>query len=759
MFPYRGIMANEEPKTAISASGLYNTSKITPDYNDRVKYSEYFLAGLSEFTLMAWLRYDVGGGQNTMYIHSGLYIKPDLSAYTGKFFLNDNSSNNIYSFKVMSSAGVSMTVQKLNHGIDGGLWHHLCVTGSVTDNELKLFHNGSVVATSTMPYSIAQAYNNATSPSFSQGLAEFSISQENVYNRRLTEAEVAEHYVYDDDTMTSGVLGFDAMTPAQKSGLIYSSSFTKDISISGNEFTDKSGNNITLSPQPSLTGEQIYVYTNASDLPSSTTIYDVNSANLNGTSNELVLLGNSSALDLGTQQMFVTARVFINSADNKYQSLYIKSEESSVNRLTMSVDTSSRLEITAITNSGSVNQAFYFNDVLSDGWHDLAINYHRTSSSDLADLYIDGQLSTGGISFIFNAGDSSTANLSYGGVFRVGNVIVNSSPNYQKGSVFIGVGIGQQITQAEVTELHNDSTQIAPCYADLSTALKNKYTEFWDLATYNGSTELQARTGHKNGWVLDNTSATPFTDQGLQVECEPSDTTIYDVNSATLNGTTQSFTNSSYDMTGKFTNFSWSTWVELSDTGSPQSILRSSKDATGDIALMFDWTTLDPTLDGKITIGWFSGSWNYVSTTDFALNQWLNIVVAKSGLNWKLYINGSEKINHTAVNSPYEANNAIFGTQHNTGAEKLASPCSEYYISNVQLDQTDVNNLYNGGTPPCVDDLPTVTKNKMTNHWTLGTFNGSTAGSAVLDTIGSVDFTNNGSTPFTDQGLQVECTN
>ncbi len=39
MFPYRGIMADEEPKTAISASGLYNTSKITPDYNDRVKYS------------------------------------------------------------------------------------------------------------------------------------------------------------------------------------------------------------------------------------------------------------------------------------------------------------------------------------------------------------------------------------------------------------------------------------------------------------------------------------------------------------------------------------------------------------------------------------------------------------------------------------------------------------------------------------------------------------------------------------------------
>ena len=58
-------------------------------------------------------------------------------------------------------------------------------------------------------------------------------------------------------------------------------------------------------------------------------------------------------------------------------------------------------------------------------------------------------------------------------------------------------------------------------------------------------------------------------------------------------------------------------------------------------------------------------------------------------------------------------------------------------MANQQLDQTDVDNLYGSGTPPCLEDLATVTKNKMINHWKLGTFNGSTEADAMLDQIGS----------------------
>jgi hypothetical protein len=233
--------------------------------------------------------------------------------------------------------------------------------------------------------------------------------------------------------------------------------------------------------------------------------------------------------------------------------------------------------------------------------------------------------------------------------------------------------------------------------------------------------------------------------------------TTYPVNSANPNGTTQSFYNTSYDMTGKFTNFGWSCWVKLVDApGVGQTILRASS-VSSDITLLYDWGTLDPSLADKIVVGWFGGSWEYISTSNFTLGQWTHLVVSKNGSNWKLYIDGTEEIDHTALAEPYTTGISVFGTEHRSLVQKLASPCSHYYVANQALDQTDVDNLYNNGTPYCLADLPTVTKNKMSNHWKLGTFNGSTEADAVVDQIGSVDFTNVGSTPFTGTGLSVEC--
>ena len=495
MFPYIGIMADEEPKDSISPSGLYNTSDLIAV--NPFDLSSHSLGGLGEYTFMIWVYLDPVDDND--FFHQ--VYREGLNPSIRLFSFNEQS----ISCKADNSNGGETQVQ-IPQRVKLREWVLYCVTGSVSNSIMKIYENGVLLGSSTMTYSNENMSTATIERGLSSELNVLSISQMNIFNRELSESEVAEHYVYDDDLLFAGVLGYDAMTASQRDGLVYSSSYTDTISIAGNEFTDKSGNGVTLSPQPTLTGQQIYVYTDANDLPSSATIFNVNS---------------------------------------------------------------------------------------------------------------------------FNP---------------------------------------------------------------------------------DGSTQSARKTG--------------------------------------------------YNMTGKFTNFSWSCWVKLQDTGSGQSIFRAVSITGGnaDIALMYDWVALDPSLADTIAIGWNSGvSWEYVSTSDFTTNTWIHIVVAKGGSNWDLYINGNKKISHTATSTANELGNAFLATEHISLVEKLASPCSQYYMASQQLDQTDVDSLYGNGTPPCLEDLATVTKNKMTNHWKLGTFNGSTEADAMLDQIGLDDLTNIGSTPFTGTGLSVEC--
>jgi len=247
-----GIMADEEPKTPVSPSGLYNSSDISTLGSDAF-FNTPSLGNLSEFTITMWLYIDP--------------INPNLYLYDT--YREAGSGVNILSIRLTNDGLVSsfgnsnggVTIVQQNQINKTGEWVNYSVTGSVSNGRIRIYENGVLLNSASMTYS-----NAPTTLAWIEN-DDFDLSQLNIYNRELTEAEVAEHYVYDDDTMTSGVLGFDAMTPAQKSGLIYSASFIEDVSIAGGEFNDKSGNGITLSPQPSLTGEQIYVYTNASDLP------------------------------------------------------------------------------------------------------------------------------------------------------------------------------------------------------------------------------------------------------------------------------------------------------------------------------------------------------------------------------------------------------------------------------------------------------------------------------------------------------------
>jgi hypothetical protein len=391
-----------------------------------------------------------------------------------------------------------------------GEWIFICVTGSVLNGVCKIFLNGELKQSATMTYS-----NYSYSDAKINDTQESDIAQLNIYNRELTEAEVAEHYVYDDDTMTSGVLGFDAMNPAQKSGLIYSSSFIEDVSIAGGEFNDKSGNNITLSPQPSLTGEQIYVYTDASDLPSDTAIYPVNSADFNGTSNFMALTDSTYLAPLTGS---VTVSTWVYADRTSYPMLYTYTNGSG-SRANINIHTSNKLEVYFASGVGQ-ERSYMFDYVIPDGWSHIVYNWTRTTDTDVGELYVNGtRVSDAGV---WVAQDVSwTGNSISGKTFEISRLNINGGLIYysQKMS-FSAYTIGNPLTQADVTYLYNSG--VHDCWDDIATnnpTLYAKIEECFDLGTYNGSTELQARTGHKNGWVLDNTSATPFTGTGLSVEC------------------------------------------------------------------------------------------------------------------------------------------------------------------------------------------------------------------------------------------------
>ena len=243
MFPFIGIMADEEPRTEISSNGLYNSSFVS----GQKTFSSPLISGDSEFTFMFWV-YRSAGSANEIYKSETVFINGSPVTYV-------SIESNTPSITLRTSNGTTMTCTS-SVSIISDEWSHIAFTGSLISNSLKVYVNGISRGNVVMSYSLITSNSGFLKGDFLGG----ELAQINKYNRELSEAEVLEH-IADDGTNGIGVLSYDAMTPAQQSGLTYCSSFIKDISIGGNEFSDKSGNGITLSPQPDLTGEQIYVYT------------------------------------------------------------------------------------------------------------------------------------------------------------------------------------------------------------------------------------------------------------------------------------------------------------------------------------------------------------------------------------------------------------------------------------------------------------------------------------------------------------------
>ena len=499
MFPFIGIQADEEPKTPISASGMYNSSLISTVYN----YSDYLLESLSEFTIMAWVRFDAGGGTNRMTIYGGLYDNLG-SPSTGHFsFQGDNGADRI-DFSIKSSSSTTLNVFAINTNLAEDTWYHLCVTGSVLDNELKLFLDGQLIKTSTMPYSIGIPWNAITNKSYTSLTVPFYMAQFNVFERRLTEVEVLEHYVYDDDTMSSGVLGWDAMTPTQKVDLIYSSSFIQNISISGNEFNDKTGNSTSVSPQPSLTGEQIYIYTDASDLPSDTTISPVNSLTLlNGT--DYVRGTKSTAIDNLTGPQTWSIRVKFDDLVGPKHIMCLNFSAPSARASRLDISPAGDIRFYGFPTVGQNSFTTYTStaSISAGQWYHIVVATDVTTTTK---IFINGVEETFG-GFGSFLGMNPLLDIAIGKIWTSSGEALGSSNRAQLWN--------RMLSDAEVAEDYNGSATEYVCnakqVADGSSLVTGRILD----------SDLSADTliDHTGNSTLSEVGSPTYTDQGMTAEC------------------------------------------------------------------------------------------------------------------------------------------------------------------------------------------------------------------------------------------------
>ncbi len=481
-------MADEEPKTSTSVSGNYNSTTLS--YLSAFNTS--LLSGLDEFTLMFWVYLDPANP-------SSFTVVPYTENKLPSTVINPVTfRNNNIEVKILNSGGGS-TLTLFSTPPTVGEFFHCAVSGSLSNSRIRLYINGVLESSSIMSYA------NATMDDAQLNNSECDIAQMNLYGVELTEEEVLEHYVYDDDLLFAGVLGFDAMTAGQKANMLYSSSLIEDVSFGGNEYSDKTGNGISLTPKPSLLGEQIYIYTNADDLPSAgPQIYNVNSASFNGTSDAINL--DSTLIDSSADWSVAFNFVSDSGQDNEF--IFSPWKEGLTNDRGLGVlyNLSDKFAMLVKNSSGTPFNVVSALDIVVDT--EYAIIIEHNVSAKTVNTYVDGSI---------------IMSTTYTGTLDPIDNIKLMCRDYGNGNErFYGGGLinfnswSRLLSSQEIAER---STMPAKCF-DSSTDLEASRTAFIPL--YNGADVtlgnelINLDDGTKNATTV---GSPTYTDQGLQVEC------------------------------------------------------------------------------------------------------------------------------------------------------------------------------------------------------------------------------------------------
>ena len=250
-------------------------------------------------------------------------------------------------------------------------------------------------------------------------------------------------------------------------------------------------------------------------------IYPVNTINLDGTSQYLEAQ-NSSQFNLGTNSIStqgwvsVVGGVMSASLGSKWDS---SASTGQTDRWRYSISTASVVAWQALGGVGDNRYSFPVS--LTDGvYHVVLFDPVGNPASDIPKCYLNG-VEIFGSWLNSNAGDLTNVNRDSSTIFTYGRVKITSGFQYRTDVPAIaGIAIGQELTQADATYLYNGGTPLCWDFVETDNpTLYAKFTETFDLGTFNGHSQTQALTGHKNGWELDNINNAPFEDQGLQVEC------------------------------------------------------------------------------------------------------------------------------------------------------------------------------------------------------------------------------------------------
>ena len=719
MFTIAGILADEEPKTPISPNGFYNASYMyDASFNSVTLDSTDMLNNRSEFTFMFWVykREDVFWGSWST--GTGGEVNPIFN------WSVINNQNNI-EFKIRNTSG-GHTVVNTNYNWLLK-WTLFTVTGSLLSNSIKIYADGVLLNTATMSYPVSDNY---LSYSFRRvNSSPYSLAQPLFYDRALSDTEVAEHYIDVDGQV--GMLAYDAMTTSQRSGLTYLASFVDDISYNGNEFKDKSTNNVTLSDTPSLTGQQIYVYTDVA----TTQTYAVNSADLNGSS-QYFDAGNPTELQITGSVTCATWVKFDNSSEMSIMGKWGPNPSLGGFALGRSVVTSGSLFWQPRINGGV--PVFLEIPVNNDQWYFVIAEYDGTTVS------LEKDRETPVTSTQVGSLDSNTANNFYFGRNP------DTGLSYLNGSMYSPFVINRVLTTQEKDALYGNG--IPPCFNEWPQSVKDDILISPKLGNYNGNTGSETVDRSSNNLTITNINGTPYDGTGLNVECTPSATQIYAVNSAELNGTNQYFT---YDQSIRNSVLGFSVWVNSDSIATTQRIIAESS-TSGNIEVGVQLVV------GKVRFLWRNSAGTVQqldSVTTLLSDTWYHLACTyDTSQGMKIYINGV--LDNSNSNTGTISATAITGRHIGTYQDLLNffdGNISMLSVYNRYLSQSDVDTLYNNGTPLCYADIDTAITADGVYAPRLANWD-TNAGQELIDQSGSgITTTNVNSTPFTGTGLNVEC--
>ena len=422
--------------------------------------------------------------------------------------------------------------------------------------------------------------------------------------------------------------------------------------------------------------------------------------------------------------------------------------------------------------SGTVRHQIYTTTAtVPNGPCHLLVCDPKTSSTSIPIIYFNAVDSSAGAWANQNGLDRTTINWDDPRSFKLGRVTYSSGTHdYFSAGTFVGVGFSQIPTQANATALYNGGTPL--CWDLMEQSEKDLFDngEFFDNATWAGRTELQALTGHVNGWVLDNINDAPFDLAGLDVECEPypyeifAGTAMNAINAAGVLEVTDD--NNRYNIgTG---GFGVSAWVYATATRPTVSLFDKYNKQSFDQWIQFGYGSSGITMNYGYNPGHLDQEFSFGNP--YVQNQWVHVLVwfprTSRYATPTLFLDGVEFIggswtvddadvsiiNFNALPRLAQGRTIITsGTISNRGVPAM------WGILNSEPTQADATALHNAGNPLCWDLMEDVQKDKFDGFYETLMYDVKTEEEARTDKVNGYIMGNKWGSPFDLTGLDIEC--